>query len=168
MLLDNVFFYSLIGFGIILSLPALWLLVRARWTERFDKLRIVAGRSIGASFFIGIVPTVLLGVIIGVILKKVKTGDIGSLIADVLLLGFSVTWSLSALAGLAALIGEKLSPATESDPFKATLRGGIVLVLTFSMPFIGWFTLLPIAIITGFGINVRLWFMKKPAAETQA
>jgi len=167
MLLDNVFFYSLIGLGIILSLPALWLLVRARWTARYEKLRVVAERSIWTSFFIGILPTAILGLIIGGILKKVKTGDIGALAADVLLLGFTVTWALSALTGLAALIGDKLSPASQNDPFKSTLRGGIVLVFVFSMPFIGWFALLPIAIITGIGINVRLWFLKKLVVETQ-
>jgi hypothetical protein len=164
MLIDNVFFYFLIGVGIMLSLPALWLFHRARWSQRYEKQRVVAERRIFVTFLIGLVPTLLLGTVIGVVLSKVKSGDVGALAFDVLLLGFSVCWALSGLSGLVTLVGEKLTPTCNDDPFKTTLRGGIVAVFCLSMPFIGWFALIPLAIITGAGMNVRAWFVKAPAA----
>lgn len=165
MLIDQVFFYFLVGIGIILSLPALWLLMRARWTSRFEKLRVVSEKSVLLSFAIGIIPVMIVGSGVAFVIRKVKSGDVGALVVDVLLVGSALSWALAGLAGLATLIGEKLSSASLNDPFKATLRGGIVLVLCFSMPFIGWFALLPIAIITGAGMNVRSWFVKANAAN---
>ena len=36
-------------------------------------------------------------------------------------------------------------------PWRSTLRGGVVLELTYLLPFLGWFVILPASIIIGSG-----------------
>ena len=60
------------------------------------------------------------------------------------------------MAGLATVVGERLpSPADAQCPWKATIRGGIVLELSYLLPFLGWFVLLPVSIIIGAGATTR-------------
>jgi hypothetical protein len=56
------------------------------------------------------------------------------------------------VAGLATTIGRRLpSPTDQLSPWRATLRGGIALELTYLLPFLGWFIVLPAATIIGTG-----------------
>jgi hypothetical protein len=41
-----------------------------------------------------------------------------------------------------------------SEPWRPVLRGGVVLSTCFVLPGIGWFVVLPYALITGFGAVV--------------
>jgi hypothetical protein len=55
-------------------------------------------------------------------------------------------------AGLALRIGAGLpSPSDDQQPWRRVLRGGILLSLTFLLPFVGWFVLPIWALISGFG-----------------
>jgi hypothetical protein len=55
-------------------------------------------------------------------------------------------------AGLAERLGTGLSsPADEARPWRRTLRGGLVLAGMFLLPFAGWFVLLPLVLVSGFG-----------------
>jgi len=55
-------------------------------------------------------------------------------------------------AGLVARIGAGLpTPADEQQPWRRVLRGGILLSLTFLLPFVGWFVLPIWALVSGFG-----------------
>lgn len=55
-------------------------------------------------------------------------------------------------AGLVLRIGEGLpSPADEQQPWRRVLRGGILLALTFLLPFVGWIVLPLWALVSGFG-----------------
>jgi len=55
-------------------------------------------------------------------------------------------------AGLVLRIGAGLpSRADEQQPWRRVLRGGILLALTFLLPFIGWFVLPIWALVSGFG-----------------
>jgi hypothetical protein len=56
------------------------------------------------------------------------------------------------VSGLATSIGRRLSsPLDEQRPWRSTLRGGLVLELTYLLPFLGWFVILPASIIIGSG-----------------
>jgi len=168
MLLDDVFFYFLIGIGALLSLPALWLLMRARWPHRTAKLRRVAEGRVWLSFLTGLLPLVAVIAVDTIMLKKVKTGDPGVLAISVLFTGLAVTWGFAGMAGLATLIGEKLPGSGTNDPaWKSTLRGGVILVCVFAMPYIGWFALLPLSIVTGAGMMVRAMFVRLPQEAPQ-
>jgi len=72
-------------------------------------------------------------------------------------LGFCVLIALTILglmgsAGLSRHIGQRLSsPLDEGQPWRCVLRGGIVLSITFLFPFVGWFLVLPLALVSGVG-----------------
>ena len=161
MLIDDIFFYFLIAAGVILSLPALWLLMRARWPHRFEKLRMVAARRVWVSFLAGLVPLAFTVGLVTLLIQRAKRGDIVGVAGSMLVSGIMITWALAGLSGLATLVGERLVPnGASSDPWKTTLRGGIVLVCLFCMPFVGWFALLPVSIITGAGMMTRSFFLR--------
>jgi hypothetical protein len=98
-----------------------------------------------------------------------KRGDLVMVIVVALVAVLLVLAALGGLVGLATLIGERLSSAkSPADSWKATLRGGIVLVCLFSMPFVGWYALLPIGIIMGAGMMVRSFFVRVPQTRQAA
>ncbi len=60
-------------------------------------------------------------------------------------------------AGLARRIGAGLSSDTATMPV-CVARGGAVLAFTFLLPLVGWFVVLPFALVSGFGASVMvLW-----------
>jgi hypothetical protein len=61
------------------------------------------------------------------------------------------------LAGLARRVGEALAAGAEDKPWRAALRGGLVLAATFLLPFAGWFVLLPWGLLSGFGAAILTW-----------
>ena len=57
--------------------------------------------------------------------------------------------------GLSQRIGYGLSAlADDQQPWRRVLRGGSVLALTFVLPVIGWFVVLPWALVSGVGASV--------------
>ncbi len=62
---------------------------------------------------------------------------------------------LAGSAGLAKRIGAGLpSPLDEAQPWRRVLRGGVVLTLTYLLPFIGWMGLSIWTLVTGFAALV--------------
>jgi hypothetical protein len=74
-------------------------------------------------------------------------------------------------SGLCHRIGTGLaSPMDEKQPWRRVLRGGIVLALTFVLPAVGWFVLLPWALISGFGaalLSVRSGTSPEPPVASE-
>lgn len=69
-----------------------------------------------------------------------------------LLIGLSVLIGLVGSCGLCHRIGAGLaSELDEKQPWRRVLRGGIVLALTFLLPVVGWFVILPWTLISGLG-----------------
>jgi hypothetical protein len=55
-------------------------------------------------------------------------------------------------AGLSEKIGLGLVHADDArTPWRRSMRGGVVLSLTFLLPFVGWFVVLPWTVLSGFG-----------------
>ena len=76
-------------------------------------------------------------------------------IVSLILTGIVVFGGLAGSAGLAKRIGAGLpSPIDETQPWRRVLRGGIVLVLTYLLPFIGWLGLSIWTLVTGFAALV--------------
>ena len=68
------------------------------------------------------------------------------------IVAFQVLLGLLGSAGLGERIGAGLPSADDAvRPWRAVLRGGTVLSLTFLLPIIGWFGVLPWALISGVG-----------------
>ena len=65
-------------------------------------------------------------------------------------------------AGLCQHIGTGLlSSMDETQPWRRVYRGGLVLALSFLMPVIGWFIVLPLALAGGFGAGLAAIFAGK-------
>ncbi|MFM8470910.1 MAG: hypothetical protein ACKODH_13270 [Limisphaerales bacterium] len=75
---------------------------------------------------------------------------VGFVLLSVVLFG-----GLAGSAGLAKRIGIGLpAPGDDAQPWRRVLRGGVVLVLTFLLPFIGWIGLTIWTLVTGFAATV--------------
>ena len=78
----------------------------------------------------------------------------------------ALLFALLGASGLALRIGEGLKSARdEAEPWRRVLRGGIVLGLTFVMPFLGWFVLMPAAFICGFGAFIFTAWQRAPRPQ---
>lgn len=155
---DTIMAISLIGgFGICLT--AIGLLFHALfpgWTSRAEtRLRsrpyvsLFVGVPLGAgAFFLA----VLLMQAPHPAIKIVGAGG---------LLAFLV-FAFAGTAGLARFIGSRLpSPADLDRPWKAVVRGWVVLYLASLLPVFGWFVFLPLALLSGFG--GALMSVRRPA-----
>jgi len=142
----SIFFVIL---GMLLAFSGLWLLCRGLWPEAVAATADRCGKSLWPSFIVGLPPTIVMIVLTRILFNVL--GPAGK-IAGV---GFVCLYMLQAhtgVSGLATAIGRRLSsPLDEQSPWRATLRGGIVLELTYLLPIFGWFVILPASIIIGSG-----------------
>ena len=161
MLLYQQFFYLLIGLGVLLGLPALWMFSRAMWPAQVERGREVASRRLLVNFLAGL-PVVILT--IALVTHAGKFGQAGGL-AIAIAIGLLIMWGLIGAAGLAAHVGTRLWPALHGDEaWRAMLRGSFVISGVLAIPFIGWFILLLVLITIGFGIGVRSFFVREVKA----
>ena len=91
-------------------------------------------------------------------------------IVSLILTGVVVFGGLAGSAGFAKRIGAGLpSPIDEAQPWRRVLRGGIVLSLTYLLPFIGWLGLSIWTLVSGFAALVfAVREAKKAAPEAPA
>ncbi|HXG66371.1 MAG TPA: hypothetical protein VNO70_14830, partial [Blastocatellia bacterium] len=76
-------------------------------------------------------------------------------------------YASTGVAGLATTIGRRLkSPDDAERPWKATLRGSITLELTWLLPILGWFLILPASVIIGAGAMTMSLFRLRPVQVT--
>ncbi len=91
-------------------------------------------------------------------------------IAGIISLGVVLLGGLAGSAGFAKRIGAGLpAPTDDAQPWRRVLRGGIVLTLTYLLPFIGWMGLSIWTLVTGFAALVfAAREAKSPSAEPTA
>jgi len=153
--------------GFLIALPGLWLLCRGLWPGTVELARADCTRTLWKPFLTGI-PVTAAAIFLGAILSRLPQ-PVGGVIA-VLDICIFVTYASAGVAGLATVIGERLpSPADAQCPWKATIRGGIILELAYLLPILGWFVLLPSSIIIGAGSVTRSFFKKdNPSSNTKS
>jgi hypothetical protein len=89
-------------------------------------------------------------------------------VAGIGLLFTELVFSFAGMAGVARFLGSRLpSPADAERPWKAVIRGWVVLYLASLLPVIGWFVFLPVALLTGFGAAL-LGLRRAPIAAAPA
>jgi hypothetical protein len=147
----------ILGFG--LAMTATSLLATALfpgWTER---ARQRAGRTPIRTFFVGLS---LGGVLVLVGITIAQSGGPGGFFGAIVLSGiFGVT--LVGNAGVMHQIGSGLpSPVDDTRPWKAIIRGWVVVFLASLTPVFGWFIVLPVALCMGFGAAVLGLFRRPP------
>jgi hypothetical protein len=148
MILSDVVSIALSIIGFLLSLQGLWLVCLALWPKRVELAAQSVQNRRGVNFWVGLVVT---GILLAVGTGVSKAGAPGKLVAFFILL-FYVMFSGVGTAGLITHIGRRLeSPADAGRPWRATVRGGVVLELAYLIPVLGWFGILPISLIIGAG-----------------
>ena len=142
----SIFFVIL---GMLLAFSGLWLLCRGLWPAAVAAAADRCGKRLWSSFLAGL-PITILMVVIAKILFNVL-GPVGK-IASVGVVCLYMLQAHTGVSGLATSIGRRLaSPIDEQRAWRSTLRGGVVLELTYLLPFLGWFVILPASIIIGSG-----------------
>jgi hypothetical protein len=158
----SIFFVIL---GMLLAFSGLWLMSRGLWPEAVEAVAERCAKRIWPYFLAGIPLTLVMIVLTRVLFVL---GPIGKIAA----LGVVCFYMLQAhigVSGLVTAIGRRLpSPLDQHSPWRATVRGGIALELTYLLPILGWFVVLPASIIIGTGaINVGLLSRLRIQTTTQ-
>lgn len=123
--------------------------------------------SFWRSFLLGLVNFLFVAAIAALLARLGQRAG-GVLAAVLLLLAILLAialmiFSVIGLSGLTKLLGERIG--TEGSTFRQHLHGSLLLVLAELTPYIGWFVLAPLALITGFGAALQAVFRKRPAEE---
>jgi len=152
MTMADVLAVTLTILGILVTLPSLWLLLRALFPAVVERSRDRVGARPVASFLVGLVPAALLfgG---GLALLSAPPPGLKALGLALLLLGFLLAGI--GFAALSTLVGERL-PGREDEgrPWRPLLRGAACLELSFLFPFLGWFGILPLVLVTALGAAI--------------
>lgn len=120
--------------------PSWTLRARQRWSDR-PWTTVMAGLGIA-------VPAVTMCIVIAQ-----GPGPLSAI--GGLSLGLLLGLALVGTAGLATHIGARLGAPTDAGrDWVQTVRGGVVLELSCLVPILGWFVLLPIALVGGLGASV--------------
>jgi len=147
----SIFFVIL---GMLLAFSGLWLLCRGLWPQAVEAAAARCAKRVWPYFLAGIPLTLVMLVLARALFVL---GPVGKF-AAVAVVCFYMIQAHTGVSGLATAIGRRLpSPLDEHSPWRATLRGGIALELTYLLPILGWFVVLPASMIIGTGaVNVAL------------
>lgn len=155
MLFSTVLMWLLIAVGFVVAVPALWMMAQGLWPALAEKNREAADRGILKSFLLGLIPIIGGIILITFISKLPKMGFLAVLTG-----GFLIAWGIVGAGGMARLIGERLWP--DAEPWRQIKQGGLTLICCALLPVVGWFFILPLLVIIGWGINLRAWFLRQP------
>ncbi|MEW6302668.1 MAG: hypothetical protein AB1705_04305 [Verrucomicrobiota bacterium] len=151
MTLSDVFMWFLIITGLMLVFICYWLASEALFPAVVGRARAAYAKPVKMTL-IGAVIAVPL-VFLAISIMSIKNPAVklvgGTILATPIMLG------LLGSSGLSQRIGCGLpSPNDELQPWKRVLRGGIILTFMMLLPFLGWFLVLPWALISGVGAAV--------------
>jgi hypothetical protein len=166
MIMADVLTWFLIVSGLYLVLLCYWLAATALFPravgaccERYAQP--LAPILLGVAI---LVPVLVLGL---AAVKEVPNPGAGGILKVLLLL--LLLPALLGSAGLAQRVGAGLpSPLDVSQPWRRVLRGGLVLAPTFLLPFLGWFVVLPFALVSGFGAVVLTAWRRRTTEESRS
>lgn len=161
MIMADVFKILFLILGTLIVLVSYWLLFEACAPRIVENCRQRYAQKPWRNLLLGLavgLPATVLGLVMasgaGALFKFV---GIAVLLALVFL-------GLLGSTGFVRHIGLRLtSPRDAEEPWRRVLRGGTILSLTFVLPFIGWFVVLPYTLITGLGAFLGAWRANRPA-----
>lgn len=139
--------------AVLLAFPSFWLMCCGLWPGTVERAHEASSKGMIKSLFIGIPITAIASIAV------IALGKLNNPLINLLVLAILSGYLLFAnigMAGTATMIGNRLPSAADQDrQWRATLRGGIILVLAFLLPIVGWFFVLPLSIVIGSGIAAR-------------
>jgi len=157
-------FFVVVGF--LLSFVGLWLLTRGLWPERVAAAADRLDRGLLVPFLVGL-PIAVVAVVVAMVATALP-GKLGGFVSGGILCLF-LTYAHTGVSGLATAIGRRLPSAVDAgNPWRPTLRGGVVLVLGYLAPILGWFAILPISTVVGAGATTLGFFARHEQATAPA
>jgi hypothetical protein len=153
MLMADTLAIFLVVLGFLLALPGLWLLCSGLWPTAVARTTADCDSGLLFPFLVGIPISVV--AFFATVFASKELGPASGFVS-IAIVCFYVLFASVGIAGLTTSIGNRLpSPADIERPWKATIRGSVVLELAFLLPLLGWFVLLPAALIVGSGAAFR-------------
>ena len=154
MLMADTLTYFLLIVGMMMVFVSFWLAAEALFPGMVVRAREQYSRPVRTTL-IGLA-LVLPFVLVVTMCFKVRNPAMQLL--GITCVALPVLIGLLGSSGLSQRVGIGLPSAVdERQPWRRVLRGGIVLVLTFLLPFVGWFFLLPLVLVSGLGAAVLSW-----------
>ena len=148
MIMADVLKIFLIVVGLLTVYVSYWLVAQALFPQVVQRARQHYAKPVRITL-IGLIAA-MLPVIIGAAISNLPNPALK--ITGVTFMLIPAMLGLVGSAGLAQRIGAGLpSPADETQPWRRVLRGGILMALTFLLPFVGWIVLPIWALVSGFG-----------------
>jgi amino acid transporter len=142
----DVLKYTLVIVGVMLVFAAYWMAAQALFPTLVERTREKYDQPVKLTF-LGlaiIAPMVLLA------LAFFRGHNPFFQLTGSAIIGAIVVIGLVGSSGFAQKIGMGLpSPTDDTQPWRRVLRGSAVLVLTFLLPLVGWFAILPWTLISG-------------------
>jgi hypothetical protein len=162
MIVADILMWFLLVVGLLLVFISYWLAAVALFPRMVGRAREAYAQPVRVILLGALIATPL--ITLGVMISSQPNPALKllglSVIAVPVLLG------LVGSAGLAQRVGLGMaSPVDDSQPWRRVLRGGIVLSLGFLLPFLGWFGVLPLTLLSGVGAAGRsIWKGRVPAS----
>lgn len=140
--------------GLLLAFPGLWVLCRGLWPRAVANAAAVCGKGLIKPFLAGLPLTAVMIFAAAALGNLGPAGKIGAVATVCLYLMIANC----GVAGLVTVVGERLAGHSgdldSQQPWRATMRGGVALGLASLLPILGWFVILPAAVIIGCGANL--------------
>ncbi|MBI2432046.1 MAG: hypothetical protein HYV26_04175 [Candidatus Hydrogenedentes bacterium] len=164
MIMADVFKYLFVILGTLITLVSYWLLFEACLPAFVERARTQYERRPLRMLFLGLAvaaPAVLAGSALA------QAGNGAVKLVGVTLLLFLLLLALLGSTGFARLVGARLqAQSDEMQPWRRVLRGGAIVAITFVLPLLGWFVVLPAVLVSGLGATLSAW--KKKSSEVAA
>jgi len=149
-IMADVFKIVFLVLGALLVLVSYWLAATALFPAWVARTRAVYDARPVRATVVGMVAGVPMAVFGTALASDSPNG--GLKLLGALLVSIPVLLALAGSSGFALRIGAGLSmPQDDVTPWRRVLRGGAVLSLCFLLPVVGWFVVLPWALVSGVG-----------------
>ncbi|MBI4559850.1 MAG: hypothetical protein HY706_19855 [Candidatus Hydrogenedentes bacterium] len=148
MIMADVFKILFLILGTLITIVCYWLLFEALFSGIVERARReYEGHALRISVLGLLVSLPLVAIGLGLM-----SGPAVGKLAGVVVLSTLILLGLMGSTGLARQIGSQLASADDAAHcWRRVLRGGAVLSITFVLPVIGWFFMLPLTLASGIG-----------------
>jgi len=162
MIMADILKIFLLIVGLLTVYVSYWLIAQALFPRLVERARERYGQPVKITL-IGLAAAAL-PVLLGVIIANLPNPALK--LTGVTLMLIPALLGLVGSAGLTLRIGTGLpSPADAQQPWRRGLRGGILLALTFLLPFVGWIVLPVWTLVSGFGAFILSVKAGNPTAD---
>jgi hypothetical protein len=169
--MDQVIAIIFIAIGVGISLVAFFTVVNALFSSLVTRIEEKSDESPGRSFFLGLLNTTFIAVLSLALWSIAENSGIGILaVPSLILLALFAIGVIFGGTALVRTIGKRLYPDREERT--QMLWGSLISVLACTVPYIGWFLLLPYLLLRGFGaflmtLTAAYRARRAPAGETK-